>query len=94
MAKKTDWRQPSLFPPEPGSSPGQAPTKPTQPDENATLNTEGEGYAPVQNDRSRTPPTSTTDTRPASPGTEADDDDGVNNGVPSLDLGLGELIIM
>src|SRR6202035_5677200 len=68
MARKPpDWRQPSLFPPDPA--------KPTEPHDNATPKSQGDRHA-VQDDHSRTPTTTHGDSRPAGQGTEAAPDGG------------------
>src|ERR1700722_18887099 len=77
MARKPpNWRQPSLFPPDPATSAGQAPATPAEPHSNATLNTDGEHYAAVQKHDSGTPATTAGDSPPASQGAEATPDDG------------------
>src|SRR5438128_1644235 len=68
MARKPpDWQQPSLFPTDPDKSP--------EPENQSHPNPEGEQHA-VQDNRSRTPATTTTDTRPAPEGPEAVTDSG------------------
>src|SRR5579871_2068831 len=63
MARKPpDWRQPSLFPPDPGNIP--------QPEGDATQELNGGPHA-VQDDHSRTPATTAADARAAAEGPQA-----------------------
>src|ERR1700675_1052088 len=69
MARKPpDWRQRSLFPPDPATTP--------EPQDNATSKPEGDQHA-VQDNSSRTPATTTGDARPAPQGPEASPGAGV-----------------
>src|SRR5580765_2949091 len=74
MARKPpDWHQPSLFPTDPDKSP--------EPENLLHSKEEGDHHA-VQDNRSRTPATTTADTRPATEGAEAAADSGnVREGV-------------
>src|ERR1700692_255950 len=54
MARKPpDWHQPSLFPPDPAMSAGQAPADTPEPQDNTTSHFEGDHHA-VQDDHPRT----------------------------------------
>src|SRR6185437_3795799 len=73
MARKPpDWRQPSLFPPDPATDPssvkagdaGQAPPNTPQPEYNSLSKPEGDQHA-VQDDHSSTPGAEPADTGPA-----------------------------
>src|SRR6266849_5714819 len=76
MARKPpDWRQPSLFPPDPATSAGQAPDNPPEPQDNATPKPNGDLYA-VQNDSPRTVEGTDGAARSAPQGAQAPDDDG------------------
>src|SRR5438105_981458 len=63
MARKPpDWRQPSLFPPDPDNTP--------EPEDKIPSKPEGDQHA-VQDNRPRTPATTTGDAQPAPKGPEA-----------------------
>jgi hypothetical protein len=66
--KPPDWRQPSLFPPDPANAP--------EPQDNATSKSEGDDHA-IQDDRSGTAATAPGDARAAPQGTQAADNAGV-----------------
>src|SRR5438132_9609245 len=77
MARKPpDWRQPSLFPPDPATSAGQAPPNTPEPQDNITQESNGDQHA-LQDHSPRTPATTAGDARPSAEGTQAADNDGV-----------------
>src|SRR4051812_32120234 len=77
MARKPpDWRQPSLFPPDPGSSPEQAPADTPEPQDPSTRHPEGGNHHEVQNDSPRTAATTAPDAGAAPQETQAPFDPG------------------
>src|SRR6516225_8364532 len=86
--KPPDWRQPTLFPPDPGSSPGQAPDDTPEPKDNATQEPDGESHA-VQNHDPRTSAGPAADARATPQGTQAAVHDGaLRQGAESQPPGL------